>query len=66
MVSFQHCAGCLLVLVGLCEARDFIFAEPLRIDSEGYVHLPQKPGLGLELDGDKLKQYEQADTTRLI
>ncbi len=48
------------------ETRDFIFAEPLRIDSEGYVHLPQKPGLGLEFDEDKLKQYEQADTSRLI
>jgi L-alanine-DL-glutamate epimerase-like enolase superfamily enzyme len=48
------------------ETRDFIFAEPLRIDSEGYVHLPQKPGLGLELDEEKLKKYEQADARRLI
>jgi L-alanine-DL-glutamate epimerase-like enolase superfamily enzyme len=30
------------------------------------VHLPQKPGLGLELDEEKLKRYEQADTHRLI
>jgi D-galactarolactone cycloisomerase len=48
------------------EDRDFIFAEPLRIDSDGYVHLPQKPGLGIELDEEKLKKYEQADTGRLI
>jgi len=48
------------------EARDFIFAEPLRIDGEGYVHLPQKPGLGIELDEEKVKRYEQADTGRLI
>jgi len=48
------------------EARDFIFAEPLRIDAEGYVHVPQEPGLGIELDEEKLKRYEQADTGRLI
>ena len=48
------------------EARDFIFAEPLRIDSEGYVHVPQRPGLGIDLDEEKLKRYEQKDTGRLI
>ena len=48
------------------DARDFIFAEPLRIDAEGYVHVPQGPGLGLQLDEEKLKQYEQTDTRRLI
>jgi len=47
-------------------ARDFIFAEPLQIDSEGYVQLPQGVGLGIELDAEKLKKYEQADTRRLI
>ncbi len=48
------------------ETRDFIFAEPLRIDSEGYVQLPQKPGLGIELDGEKMAKYEQKDTSRLV
>ncbi|MBI1885934.1 MAG: mandelate racemase/muconate lactonizing enzyme family protein [Chloroflexi bacterium] len=48
------------------EFRDFVFSEPLNIDPEGYVHVPQKPGLGIELDEEKLKQYEQADTRRLI
>lgn len=48
------------------EARDFIFAEPVQIDAEGYVRLPQKPGLGIELDDDKLKRYEVPDTGRLI
>ena len=48
------------------ETRDFIFAEPLRIDAEGYVPLPQKPGLGIELDEEKLAKYEQKDTSRLI
>ena len=50
----------------LPEHRDFIFAEPLQIDGEGYVHLPQGPGLGIELDDEKLKKYEQGDTRRLI
>ncbi len=48
------------------DERDFVFAEPLRIDGEGYVHLPQKPGLGIELDEETLKRYEQKDTSRLI
>ncbi len=48
------------------DERDFVFAEPLRIDGEGYVHLPQKPGLGIELDEEKLARYEQKDTGRLI
>jgi L-alanine-DL-glutamate epimerase-like enolase superfamily enzyme len=48
------------------EARDFIFAEPLQIDGEGYVRIPEGPGLGIELDEEKLKRYEQMDTSRLI
>jgi L-alanine-DL-glutamate epimerase-like enolase superfamily enzyme len=50
----------------LPEHRDFIFAEPLGIDSEGYVRVPQGPGLGIELDEEKVKRYEQTDTRRLI
>jgi D-galactarolactone cycloisomerase len=48
------------------EDRDFIFAEPLGIDTEGYVGVPQGPGLGIELDDEKLLKYEQTDTRRLI
>ncbi len=40
------------------EIRDFLLAEPIRIDSEGYVRLPERPGLGLEIDEEKLKRYE--------
>ena len=40
------------------EARDFVFKEPIKVDSEGYVHLPHGPGLGVELDEDRLAQYE--------
>jgi D-galactarolactone cycloisomerase len=43
------------------EVRDFVLAEPIRIDSEGYVRLPDKPGLGIELDREKLKKYEAAE-----
>ncbi len=31
--------------------------EPLRIDSEGLIAVPQKPGLGIELDEEKLARY---------
>jgi len=30
------------------------FTEPLHIDADGYIPLPDKPGLGLELDEDRL------------
>ena len=48
------------------EDRDFIFKEPIRIDSDGYVRLPDGPGLGIELDDEKLKQYEKTNTGALI
>lgn len=31
------------------ERRDFMLAEPLRIDGDGYLSVPQSPGLGIEL-----------------
>jgi D-galactarolactone cycloisomerase len=48
------------------EARDFMLAEPFRIDDEGYVKVPDAPGLGIQLDEEKLKRYEAADASRLI
>ena len=56
----------LILLNWTPEARAFIFAEPVKIDAEGYARLPQKPGLGIELDDEKLKRYEVPDTSRLI
>ncbi|HVP05378.1 MAG TPA: mandelate racemase/muconate lactonizing enzyme family protein [Dehalococcoidia bacterium] len=38
--------------------RDFLFADPITIDAEGYIPLPQKPGLGIEIDEEKAKLYE--------
>jgi len=31
--------------------------EPLRVDREGYLWLPQKPGLGVELDEEFIRHY---------
>ncbi len=36
-------------------ARDFMLAEPLLVDKEGYIAVPQKPGLGIELDMERIK-----------
>ncbi|MGB2853373.1 MAG: mandelate racemase/muconate lactonizing enzyme family protein [Dehalococcoidia bacterium] len=37
------------------QARDFMLAEPLLVDKEGYIAVPQKPGLGIELDMERIK-----------
>jgi len=39
------------------EARDSILTEPIFIDSSGTVPVPEKPGLGIEIDEDKLARY---------
>ncbi len=36
------------------ERRDFMLAEPLRVDSEGFLAIPDRPGLGFELSDDLL------------
>jgi len=35
---------------------DDLFIEPL-VFEDGYIHLPDKPGLGLELDDEKMKAF---------
>lgn len=40
--------------------RDFMFTEPLTIDGDGYLRVPDKPGLGVELDEERLKKLERA------
>lgn len=42
----------------ILDVRDFLLAEPIRIDSDGYLSLPEKPGLGIDLDEEKLQRYE--------
>jgi D-galactarolactone cycloisomerase len=39
------------------ERRDFMLAEPLRADDEGFLSVPDAPGLGVELDEEALRHY---------
>jgi D-galactarolactone cycloisomerase len=41
------------------EARDGLLAEPIRVDADGTVAVPDAPGLGIEIDEDKLARYGQ-------
>jgi len=38
------------------EARDFMLKEPFRIDKDGNVKVPDKPGLGVELDFERIQK----------
>ena len=40
-----------------CEYIEELTTEPFVIDDEGFLKIPQKPGLGIELDHDKLKKF---------
>lgn len=37
------------------ESRDFMLTEPLLIDKKGFLKVPQKPGLGVELNMDAIR-----------
>ncbi|XID93468.1 mandelate racemase/muconate lactonizing enzyme family protein [Paenibacillaceae bacterium WGS1546] len=39
------------------ERRDFIQRNKLNIDADGYLHLPQEPGLGVGLDLEAVERY---------
>ena len=39
------------------EGRDALLAEPTGVDRDGYVHLPQGPGLGIVIDEEKLSRF---------
>ena len=39
------------------EGRDALLAETTKIDSDGFVHLPERPGLGIVIDEDKLQRF---------
>jgi hypothetical protein len=39
------------------EARDGILTEPIRVAPDATVAVPDAPGLGIELDDDKLARY---------
>lgn len=40
-----------------CDYIEDLTTEGFEIDAEGYLKIPEKPGLGIELDRDKLKKY---------
>ncbi len=39
------------------ERRDFMLAEPIRIDETGSLHVPPNPGLGIVLDERRLRRF---------
>ena len=41
----------------LPEYRDGLLTEPIMVDSDGTVAIPDEPGLGIHLDDDKLARY---------
>ncbi|MGH3500125.1 MAG: mandelate racemase/muconate lactonizing enzyme family protein [Nocardioidaceae bacterium] len=42
------------------QRRDFMLAEPVGIDADGYVHVPDAPGLGVVLDEDAVDRWRIA------
>lgn len=36
---------------------EHLAAEPFRLDGDGLLTIPERPGLGIEIDRDRLKQY---------
>ena len=50
--------GCDLVeFIGGSPYLDGIVAEPFKVDAEGYLAIPQRPGLGVALDPDAVARY---------
>ncbi|HLQ46829.1 MAG TPA: mandelate racemase/muconate lactonizing enzyme family protein, partial [Planctomycetaceae bacterium] len=41
-----------------CAYIEDLTVEPFRVDSEGFLEIPTKPGLGIEIDREKLKRYD--------
>jgi D-galactarolactone cycloisomerase len=39
------------------ERRDFMLADPVRPGADGFLVVPDRPGLGLELDDDAVERY---------
>jgi L-alanine-DL-glutamate epimerase-like enolase superfamily enzyme len=37
------------------ERRDFLMAEPLRVDGQGFINLGEAPGMGYALDEARLR-----------
>ena len=37
--------------------RDLMLTEPLKVEQDGYINVPDKPGLGVELNHELLDRY---------
>ena len=47
---------------GWTEARrDFFLAEPIRVDADGYLTVPDAPGLGAEINHPAVARYTRTD-----
>jgi D-galactarolactone cycloisomerase len=42
------------------ERRDFMLARPVKIDADGWLSVPDVPGLGIELDDEAVAHYATA------
>ena len=52
------CPDCdLIEFIGGSPYLDGIVTEPFRLDEDGFMLIPDKPGLGIELDEKKLARY---------
>jgi L-alanine-DL-glutamate epimerase-like enolase superfamily enzyme len=40
-----------------CAYIEDLPVEPFNIDAEGFLEIPDRPGLGIELDREKLKHF---------
>jgi D-galactarolactone cycloisomerase len=47
----------LVEFIGGSPYVDGILADPFELDPEGYLEIPNRPGLGVEIDREKLARY---------
>ena len=52
----------LLFNIGGSPYVDGILKEPFKLDADGMLPIPMQPGLGVELDSEKLRRYAPAAT----
>jgi L-alanine-DL-glutamate epimerase-like enolase superfamily enzyme len=43
-----------------CAYIEDLTVEPFVLDDEGYLEIPDRPGLGIEIDREKLEKYRGA------
>jgi L-alanine-DL-glutamate epimerase-like enolase superfamily enzyme len=45
------------------ERRDFMLARPVEVDAHGSIHVPDTPGLGVELDEEAVAFYSVSEVS---